>query len=114
MHPARHEAITSLAERLLEVAKQQYERAPKVILDASEVDPPPLTWHCAYTSGQVLELMLRLLVFRKKQVDAVLAAAKEAGFEIGKDEAFDKNLATCAKEANNCLKFFNIQLGQEV
>ncbi len=101
----RHQAVTELATRLLATATAAYESAPKLVLDDASVIPPPLSWHVAYTSAQFLELMLRLCALRHVQA----TTSPEERTPI-----FDKMLEHTRIEANRCLKFFNIQLAQEI
>lgn len=103
----RHKAVTELAERILKVAEEAYARAPKIVVDTNDPDPPPLSFHVAFTSAQFAEALLRLLVLRKIQVVAILS---------GEDppEGFEKVLMRCDAEANRMLKFFEIELAQEI
>lgn len=106
----RHEAVAELAERILAVAKATYETAPKLILEGSQVSPPPIEWHAAYSGAQFAETMLRLCVLRKAQVDFLKAGAKDSECPPN----FPAILQQCEREANRMLTAFNVQLAQEL
>lgn len=101
----RHQGVTELATRLLAVAEAAYESAPKLVMNATDPTPPPLSWHVAYTSAEFLELLLRLCVMRKVQVSMV---------ETSWPPGYQKMLAKTEAEANRALKLFNIELAQEI
>lgn len=113
----RHEAVTELAQGLLAVAEATYQNAPKLILGSEEPDPPPLSWHCAYTGAQFCEPLLRLLVLRKVEIDVLKSTLKGLGENappIVVPKGFNQMVKQCAGEANRILQVFNIQLAQEI
>lgn len=103
----RHAAITELATRILTLAKEAYDRAPKLVLDGSESNPPPIEWHVAFTASQLLELFLRVCVLRKIQ-------STPATLENPWPPFFDQHLEKTITEAKRALKIFNIELAQEI
>ncbi len=112
---ARTEAIGAIAQKILHVAKAKYEAAPKVILNADQPDPPPLSWHVAFTASQFIEILIRLLTVRKMQVDGFEASMKTLGIAAVPFPAdFLPMVSKAEDETRRLLEYYGIPLARPI